>query len=1398
MREDPPPEVVASISPGQRARENPFPGLRPFEADETYLFFGREGQSDEILRILGQHRFVAVVGTSGSGKSSLVRAGMIPSLEAGFMAAAGSSWRFAIMRPGEQRGPIASLAHRLADPEVFGPSEIPGEELTRIIDTTLRRSSYGLIEAAKQLHLLSGENLLVLVDQFEELFRLRNSRARNAAEDVEAAFVRLLLEATRQTELPIYVVITMRSDFIGDCSEFRDLPEALNHAQFLIPRMTRDQRREAIEGPIAVSGATISPRLVQRMLNDVGDNPDQLPILQHALMRTWAAWYAAGKLDQPLDLDHYQSIGGWENALSLHADEAFNELDAHGKEIAERVFKALVERTADSRETRRPGQVNLLAAVADASADAVIGVIDHFRLPGRTFLMPPAAIALNADSVVDISHESLIRLWKRLRDWVAEEAESAVIYRRLADVAQRYKQGRAGLWRDPDLKIALQWQEKTRPNTAWAERYAPGFEDAVEFLKLSHQDQEKDRAARESKERLLRFRLHLLRAAVAVLVLVALYAVISANKFRKEKVVAQEAQKAAEARELRTYAYRTKNDSPEVSALLAIESARTMRELNKYTVATDGILREALRIVKPTAAYPAELPNSPALRCHSDPITTSKRGRIVRTRFNQAGAKIDFAPVGGSFAAVCEAGTNSQPDPAAVAGVVDLGHGDRVTRLDKSSEATAVAFTPDASFVAAGGEDGNVALFDAKTGQAVWQRKLPGPVETLTIGRTGRWLAVGFGKATRPGTETGGGLALLSVKNGSPSPVPEVRGPVIDAEFSPDGQTIGVANWNGEAVLFSPESGKELMPRVVRMLKLQNQTDLYNVTTVAFSSNGRYVAFGFGATGIRTGAGLVVVYDTATMKQIGRDISVTSAVAGIRFSPVHATSQPDEIPALAILSREDVWIDEFDPTAGIWIPRVGTSIRNASPNTIYSDAVFSPDGEYLVVSDSGGFIYFYDPSMLETVTYRRFINLGQLIGLKFNHSGELLAAVGTERTEVFDLDRDLLASRAVTLHDASPNPKGPVAFSRNFTTAVVPTEDGAESVFTLDNKGQFQAHKLIAETAITQASTAEQAEVSGAPAVSASSVPAMGRVPSASSSLTSLAIAPDGKRIAFSDGLEIELEDAATGAVLWKIPGDAESLALSPDGRWIAAAEMDPVAEREVRIHFLDASNGSHHWVSKALGRAPVRALAFSPTGRWIAVATDLGLFVGDVTTRDFSAVAGIGNASAVAFSDDDKQLAVTGDDGAGFVVGTAPDVSGFSVSSRFDAPSSRVEELEFSPDGHYLMAHDSTNMVHLFDLKSQNVEISNFNGFKGVFAAAFDDDSPKNPKLFLAISNPDSISILRSRSSAFVDPATVINEICGSLTRNLTCDEWHDYFPNADYRATCPNLPLPPPAPVC
>ena len=401
---------------------NPFPGLRPFREDEEHLFFGRENQVDAMVDKLADTRFLAVVGTSGSGKSSLVNCGLRPALRQGLMARAGTAWRMAQFRPGND--PIGAMARELAqDGVLFREHAAADLSLAEIIETTLRMSRLGLIDACEQAGLGEGVNLLVAVDQFEELFRYRQLGDQGIGEQA-AAFVNLLLEVKERTNCQIYVVVTMRSDFLGDCTQFPGLAEAINAGQYLVPRMTRDERRAAIERPVEVAGAEMSPVLLTRLVNDVGDNPDQLSILQHALNRTWARWQNEGGGKGPLDLSHYEAIGTMAHALDQHAEKAYAELDsARQQQICERLFKALTDKT-DPRGLRRPTTLATLCALADATTAEVTEVIDVFRRPSRSFLMPPAADALKAETVIDISHEILMRVWERLIKWADDEAAS--------------------------------------------------------------------------------------------------------------------------------------------------------------------------------------------------------------------------------------------------------------------------------------------------------------------------------------------------------------------------------------------------------------------------------------------------------------------------------------------------------------------------------------------------------------------------------------------------------------------------------------------------------------------------------------------------------------------------------------------------------------------------------------------------------------------------------------------------------------------------------------------------------------------------------------------------------------------------------------------------------------
>lgn len=300
------------------ASNNPYIGLRPFDVDESLLFFGRNNQTLELLQRLHQHHFVSVVGSSGSGKSSLIRAGLIPSLKAGYLMEDSDQWLIVIMKPG--RSPLYNLAEAIL-------SQIPEKNnavsIEALVQEIMEVGSEVIVHLMQQIQKDTNINFFLLVDQFEELFRFAAEQKDVSRQDEAIEFVNSILELAKQQTVPFFVVITMRSDFIGDCSLFYGLPEAMNESQYLVPRLNRVQLKTVIEGPAKLFGGKLDASLTSRILNDLGKVKDELPLLQHALMRLWD-YETKVHQDDNLGLDDYLGIGGLEKALCIHADEALN------------------------------------------------------------------------------------------------------------------------------------------------------------------------------------------------------------------------------------------------------------------------------------------------------------------------------------------------------------------------------------------------------------------------------------------------------------------------------------------------------------------------------------------------------------------------------------------------------------------------------------------------------------------------------------------------------------------------------------------------------------------------------------------------------------------------------------------------------------------------------------------------------------------------------------------------------------------------------------------------------------------------------------------------------------------------------------------------------------------
>lgn len=698
---------------------NPFPGLRPFESSENHLFFGRDGQSNELLRKLRETHFLAVVGASGSGKSSLVRAGLFPDLHSGMMAGSNTKWRIAIFRPGGD--PMTNMARALSKPDVLVDPELNDEDRQmqeQFIRITLGRSTLGLVEAMRQANMPSDENLLVVVDQFEELFRFADNTSMPDAHDQAAAFVKVLLTSAEQKELPIYVVITMRSDYLGDCARFRDLPETINEGQYLIPRMTRNQGREAITGPVAVGGAKITPRLVQHLLNGVASNPDQLPILQHALMRTWEHWKTKGAPESPIDLSDYNTIGGMEQALSLHADEAFNELlQDHTPEqgerlqaIAEKLFKFLTEKGPDNREIRRQAILGDIVTHTGATEKEIVSIIEIFRKPGYSFLMPPKR-KLETDTVIDISHESLIRQWKTLNTWVEEEAESSKTYLRLAESARLHLKNKKDHLFGLELEQYLEWRENFKPDLAWAKRYSNDCKECLDYLEQSKKNWQK---AKEEKQALLiqeeqrrKKELKRTRVFAAILALATLVSILFLFYANQQKGIA---------------------DKQKELALTQRDIAQANYQISEAQLQVESDPTIALRLAEE------------ALKINQSPVVLNAAHKIYRENVfyktlphEEEVYSVAFSPDGATMLTGSKDGS---------ARLWDL-NGKLILEFAAHADAiNAVAFAPDGRNILTGSVDGLARLWDL-SGELIIDFKHPQSVTALVFTPNGRNILTG-------------------------------------------------------------------------------------------------------------------------------------------------------------------------------------------------------------------------------------------------------------------------------------------------------------------------------------------------------------------------------------------------------------------------------------------------------------------------------------------------------------------------------------------------------------------------------------------------------------------------------------------------------------------------------
>lgn len=1319
---------------------NPFPGLRAYEPHQADLFFGRDEQIEELLERLQERRFLAVVGTSGSGKSSLVRAGLIPTLQRGYFAEVGSRSRVVILRPGGM--PVVELARSLA--RAFGA---PREE---DVLATLGRSSLGLVDFADR-KLASGESLLLVIDQFEEVFRYSKGLTDSSHAEESVSFVKLLLTATGYSELPlpgrdaplVYVILTMRSDFLGKCARFRGLPEALNDSQYLVPRMNREQQQQAIEGPIVMSGARISPRLVQRLLNDVGDDPDQLPVLQHALMRTWEQARDARATGAPIDISDYDSSGEMKDALNKDAEQVFDTIqDEQDRRVVRRIFQRLVEPSAKDEETRRPTPMSELVAVTDAPEEKVRELIDIFRHKG--FL----TLSEDLDPIVDITHESLIRLWGRLNTWVSEEVESAKIYSRLAESARTH----TSLYRDPELTEALRWKERESPNAAWAERYPPweisAFPVAAGFLEESKKERERQQAIKR------RNRLFLIAGLVGALVL-AVFASVSWARAEKLRADANEQRR------------------------VALEQQRTAIAL-KLGAEADALGKGPARLSQRSLLLAAE-----ALRRYASRENDyALRQVLSRSPLLVAHMKHDRAVLGLQFSSDGKLLLSGSADKTAR--IWEVASGRELGRITHQDEVRSVRLSRDGHyFITTSGaaekedEDDDEGKADeqkkskgksltgkespevlrateldgAVIGRTLFEQSFPKPIRGLAFDPTGRRVVVNIGdrllvkQLDEPYTtqevtfdsprnvlsdrgdyfavSTKGGLiqvidcrSLRVVRSIRPRDVPSVNKMSVYPACL-DGQTLGIVagfigqeGWDYELGFWNLTTGRRKSPPFK-----------YSVEETALSPSGDLAAL------INTGT--VILWDTVNGKELW-NADTEWPEEGRSWRHLKFTTDNTR---LAVYAGDRV-VRIYNVSDHDELFRVGLDKQA-------SEIALSPDGQYLAVGEVDGNLTVW---RLERGSEQQLISdAPNYVSLpRFSHTGRFRLTFTNERLDVADQNE----GRKVLEVPLSTDRRTVNAFSSDDRFFAGSDADGKVRVYDLPDGRQ----------------------------------------------LTTLSPSSGVVALSFSAPANTLVISTRDGIISKWNPVSGESLGSFETGRIGKDAifgNYEAYFSGNAALCAITVSDDEYHlWdVEKGMDLGKIEAktfwqLKFSPDGKLIAVNDSTGMAVwrteplglawhdkADYHTWSFI------------FSPDGKSLAAPLGRSEIVVWDAASGQSKFTLKRDVEA-----EEIEFTPDSQNLAAtyHDGFAFIWRLRDKSAIAQIP-LNGPQelGSRGVSFTPDG----KLLIIEDDPKSGqgNVIRM---VWWHPDDLINEACRRLSRNLTSAEWEQYLLSEPYNKTCPNLP--------